>query len=136
VLVCDTGPLLALLDGDDPEHQRCVDLVTRLDEDLVVPSPVLVELDYWVRKGLGPEVWQTFVEDVERGAYRILEPTVVDIARAATLESEYHDLPLGYVDASVVALLERTGETRVATLDRRHFSIIRPTHCDALELLP
>lgn len=136
MLVCDTGPLLALLDADDPEHADCVELVERLDEDLVVPSPVLVELDYWVRKGLGIDVWRAFVEDVERGAYRVIEPSVPDIMRAAALEAVYEDLSLGYVDASVMALLERTGESRVATLDRRHFSVVRLAHCDALELLP
>jgi predicted nucleic acid-binding protein len=43
---------------------------------------------------------------------------------------------LGAVDASVVATAERLGERQVMTLDRRHFSVVRPQHAEALELLP
>jgi len=52
--------------------------------------------------------------------------------RAAT----YHDLPLGTVDASVVAAAERVGAKLVATLDRRHFTVVRPKHVGAFEILP
>jgi predicted nucleic acid-binding protein len=48
----------------------------------------------------------------------------------------YPKLGLGLVDASVIALAERLGETKVATLDRRRFSVVRPRHCEHLELLP
>jgi uncharacterized protein len=36
----------------------------------------------------------------------------------------------------VVALAERHDAVRIATLNRRHFTIIRPRHAEALELLP
>ena len=49
-LVLDTGPIVALLDGADPEHARCVAMVHEVREDLVVPAIVLVEVDYWLRK--------------------------------------------------------------------------------------
>lgn len=42
----------------------------------------------------------------------------------------------GVVDASVLALAERLGETKLATLDRRHFAAVRPLHTEALILLP
>lgn len=48
----------------------------------------------------------------------------------------YRDLPLGTVDASVIATAERFGIQQVATVDRRHFSIVRPRHTAAFELLP
>lgn len=48
----------------------------------------------------------------------------------------YHDLGLGLVDASVVAVAERLGITQIATLDHRHFRVVRPRHIDAFELLP
>lgn len=56
--------------------------------------------------------------------------------RIAELLDEYADLPLGIVDASVIAACERLGATTLATLDRRHFAVVRPRHCDALALLP
>jgi predicted nucleic acid-binding protein len=135
-LVLDTGPIVALLDASDPEHGRCAGLVARVREDLVVPVPVLVEVDYWLLKLYGPDVWQLFVEDVERGAYRLHQLDERSLLRAAELERTYADLDLGLVDASVVVTCEQLGETKVATLDRRDFSAVRPAHCDGLLVLP
>jgi predicted nucleic acid-binding protein len=135
-LILDTGPVLALLDAGDPDHQRCVELVERLREDLIVPSTVLVEVDYWVLKLLDHDAWAVFVEDLARGAYRLEQLTLADLQRSAELESAYADLDLGLVDASVIALCERLDEPKVATLDRRDFSVVRPRHREALELLP
>ena len=59
-----------------------------------------------------------------------------DWLRIAELVSRYRDLPLGTVDASVVAAAERLDITEIATLDRRHFSIVRPVHTGSFELLP
>jgi len=48
----------------------------------------------------------------------------------------YNDLPLGMVDASVIALTERLGADTVATLDHRHFEVVRPRHVQRLHLVP
>lgn len=56
--------------------------------------------------------------------------------RVAELVETYVDLPLGLVDASVVAIAERLGQTRVASLDHRHLGVVRPRHCERLELVP
>ena len=135
-LVLDTGPVLAALDADDPSHRACASLLVSSDEPLVVVAPTLVEIDYWVRKRLTPDVWRTFVEDIARGAYHIAHLDLPDLVRAEELERQYEDLRLGYADAAVIAVCERLGETKVATLDRRHFAAVRPRHCDALRLLP
>lgn len=135
-LVLDTGPILALLDADDPDHGRCVEMVERVGEDLVVPTAVLVEVDYWTIKLLGAEVWETFVADLTAGAYRLEAITPRDLRRAAQLEADYDDLDLGLVDASVIALCERLGEDKVATLDHRDFSVVRTSSGEALRLLP
>jgi hypothetical protein len=80
--------------------------------------------------------WLTFLEDVVTGAYRVEPSTPADLARCHELQVQYADLPLGVVDASVVALVERLGERAVATLDHRHFSVVRPRHVAGLTLLP
>jgi uncharacterized protein len=59
-----------------------------------------------------------------------------DWERVRELVTAYASLPLGGTDASVIALAERHGAIRVATLDRRHFTVVRPRHAEALELLP
>lgn len=135
-LICDTGPLLAALDAADPDHERCADLLTEADEDLVVPALVLAELDYWCGRRLAPEAWFIFLDDVLAGVYRVESPTTIDLARCRELQTRYADLSLGVVDASIVALAERMNERKVATLDQRHFRTVRAAHVDTLELRP
>ena len=135
-LVVDTGPLLAALDAADPDHTRCAGLLGDSVEDLVVPVLVLAELDYWCHARLGGNAWLSFLEDVLAGAYRPEPPTTADLQRCSVLQERYADLRLGVVDAAVIALLERLGEPKVATLDHRHFATVRPSHVEALRLLP
>ena len=134
-LLLDTGPIVAALNAKDPDHARCAMLIEEAG-DLLIPAPVLVEVDYWLLKLAGPQAWSAFVADIERGAYRLIHPTDGDLKRAAELEQAYHDLDLGLVDACIVALCERIGESTLATLDHRHFSVVRPRHCTHLTLLP
>jgi hypothetical protein len=133
--VLDTGPLVAALNQQDPDHKNCADLLAG-GEDILLPSSILPEADYWLVRLAGVGVWADFVHDVADGAYRLIHPDQNDIERAAELQITYADLRLGYVDASIVAMCEHRGETRVATLDRRHFSVVRPRHCRYLTLLP
>jgi uncharacterized protein len=61
---------------------------------------------------------------------------IADWQRIQDLVSTYADLRLGGTDASVVALAERHGAVKIATLNRRHFAVVRPRHAEAFELLP
>lgn len=66
-----------------------------------------------------------------------IEPlTPADWERIRTLVDRYRDLPLGGSDASLVAIAERLNTTSVATLDHRHFRVVKPAHCSAVELVP
>ncbi len=135
-LVLDTGPLLAGLDAADPDHEPCAGLIEGCGEDLLVPALVLSELDYWCQERLTASVWLEFLADLLAGAYRVEDPTHGDLERCHELQRAYADLRLGVVDASVLALVERLGEPKLATLDHRHFATVRPAHVVALELLP
>jgi uncharacterized protein len=135
-LILDTGPLLSALDASDPDHQACAALLTDATEDLVVPALVLAELDYWCSRRLSPDAWLIFLDDLLAGAYRLEPPTPADLARCRELQATYPDLGLGVVDASVIALAERLHESKIATLDHRHFTVVRPNHVSALAILP
>jgi predicted nucleic acid-binding protein len=135
-LVVDTSVVVALLVREDPDHDRCVELARVLDEELVVPAPTLVEIDYWLRKYDAVGGWRSFVEEIADGRYVLHHGDEREARRAAELEVEYADLGLGFVDAAVIVACEVRRETRVATLDRRHFAVVRPRHSDALTLLP
>lgn len=135
-LVLDTGPLLAAIDRDDPDHRRCVGLIAGFLDTRVVPAPVLVELDYWCRSKLSVGDFLAFLDDVRNGAFRVEALTLADYGRAQSLEEQYADNNVGFVDAAVLAIVERLGERTLATLDHRHFRTMRPAHVEALQLLP
>ncbi len=135
-LVLDTGVLYAALDESDRDHEPCRDLIAGAEEELVVPAAVLVELDYWVRKFAHPDFWLSFAEDVHAGAYAIFPLDATLLLRSAQLQRRYADLPLGLVDATVVSTCEALNEGKVATLDRRHFTIVRREEGGALGILP
>jgi hypothetical protein len=85
---------------------------------------------------LGWQAETRFLGDLANGNF-LTEPVLPgDWIRIAELVARYRDLPLGTVDASVVALSERLAIRSVATLDRRHFTVVRPKHVPAFELLP
>lgn len=135
-LILDTGPLYASLDRSDADHAACRRLIETCDEALVIPAPVLVEVDYWIHARLHVGVLLALLDDVVSGAYRVeaLEPA--DHRRVRELCDRYADADIGFVDAAVLAVVERLGERKLATLDHRHFRTIRPRHVDVLELLP
>jgi uncharacterized protein len=77
-----------------------------------------------------------FLGDLASGSFSLEPVHAADLLRMAELVARYSDLPLGSVDASVIAAAERRGVTEIATLDRRHFAVVRPNHTKALTLLP
>ena len=97
---------------------------------------VVTEADYLIGTRLGVDAEARFLGDLSAGSL-IAEPVAPsDWLRMAELVVAYRDLPLGAADASVITAAERLGIRQVATLDRRHFTVVRPRHVDALELLP
>jgi predicted nucleic acid-binding protein len=97
---------------------------------------VLVEVDYWCQRRLGAATFVRLLGDIANGAFDVVDPIAADRSRVAELLETYADLQVGYVDAAVLAIVERLGEPKLATLDHRHFAMMRPRHVDALELVP
>lgn len=134
-MITDTGVAYAAMDRADPCHGACVELLERTGDPLVVPAPVLVELD-WLGDARGVPVLDATLESVESGSIEVIGLVPEDYVRIRELCRQYRDLGLGMVDASVVAVAERLGEETIATLDRRHFSVVRPLHVEAFTLVP
>jgi len=135
-LILDTGPLYASLDRSDADHAACRRLIETADEPLVIPAPVLVEVDYWIHARLHPGVLVALLDDITTGAYRVEDPNPDDYRRVREVCDRYADADIGFVDAAVLALVERLNEPKLATLDHRHFGAVRPRHVEALRLLP
>lgn len=135
-LICDTGPLYAAMDRADMDHEVCAELLLSSPERLLVPAPVIVEIDWLAGSRLGPIPFSELVADVVEGAIAVIDLVRADYARVGELLAQYRDFRLGFVDAAVLAVVERLQEPKLATLDHRHFGAIRPRHVEALELLP
>lgn len=132
-LVLDTGVVVAATDADDPDHQACARLLSTTTERRIVPAPVLVEIDHLLRDD---RAMPLILRDITRGGLTVEDLILQDYTRVADLQERYADLRVGFVDCAVLAIVERLGETKLATLDHRHFSVLRPQHLNALTLLP
>lgn len=135
MILVDTGPLVAVADADDANHRRCVQFFERARRPLLVAASVIPEVCYLLARQLGSSAEAAFLRAFP-GELALQDVTVSDLRRSADLVEQYRDLSLGMVDASLVAVAERLGLRSVATLDRRHFSVVRPRHVTAFELVP
>ena len=133
----DAGPLIAAFDSSDGRHRECAELLQGARDELLVPQPIIAEVCYMIgRASFGAAVEAMFLRSFADGSLTAAPLDPVDFERMAELVEQYASLPLGGSDASVVALAERLQVVKVATLDRRHFTVVRPQHCAALTLLP
>lgn len=97
---------------------------------------MLVEFDHFASRQRERRAVSVLLDDIERGAYEVEDLLASDYRRVHELLNTYADLRVGFVDAAVLAIVERLREPKLATLDHRHFSVLRPRHVQALELLP
>lgn len=137
MLVVDTGVLYAVADASDADHDACDALLAgEARGELMVPVPVVVETSWLIESRLGPRAEVAFLAAVVSGELTRVDLVDSDWRRAHELVKTYADLGLGLVDASVVAVAERLGISTVATLNHRDFTVVRPRHVAAFELVP
>ncbi len=136
MLIIDTGPLVAVADADDPDHGACDALLDTEPGPLVTTALVIAEAGFLIDRQVGPDAETALVADVAEGRILVDTLTAGDWQRTLDLVRSYNDLPLGVTDASLIALAERHRAERIATLDHRHFRVVRPEHVDAFTLLP
>jgi predicted nucleic acid-binding protein len=136
VLLVDTNVWLAAGDRRAARHRECARLLDEHADELAAPVPVIAETGWLLLDRGGPAAQAAFVATVCSGRLEVVELTDADWVRVHELISTYADLPLDLIDASLVAVAERLGLTRIASLDRRDLRVVRPAHCDAFELVP
>ena len=136
MLLADTGPLVAGANSRDRHHQASRDLLLKHPGPLLVPAPVVVEVCQLLASRQGADAEAAFLTTLGTDALTVVDLEAADYTRAAALVQQYADLPLGAVDACVIAVAERLRLSEIATLDRRHFTVVRPAHVDAFTLLP
>ena len=136
MIIVDAGVLIAATDVDDDHHEACSRLFVERGSEFIVPATVVVEVCWMLAGHVSTAVEAEFLDSIAEGELRVEILDRVDYARASELVTIYGDFPLGMVDASVVAMAERLNISEVATLDHRHFNVVRPRHVESFTLLP
>ena len=134
--VIDTGIIYALADKKDSWHKKASDFVMGFKGKLITPSPVIPEACYLLNIYLGQSAETSFIRSLINRELGIEHFNIDDLSRCSELLKQYDTLNLGFVDASIVAISERMKIRRILTTDRRHFSAVKPKHCEAFTLLP
>jgi|ERR1051325_5472755 predicted nucleic acid-binding protein len=133
-VLLDTGILYAPFDREDAWHDRAVTFILAEEGSLIIPSPVIPEVDYLLEKRVGRVAQMRFYRGLREGHYFVVDLPRDRYARIEELNRRFADLSLGFVDAAVVAISEFLRIPRIATIDRRHFTPLAAAF--GLELLP
>src|SRR6267154_1964703 len=131
----DTGFLLAVIDADDSLHAACV-AALESETNPILPDVVIPELAYLILRELGYPALTKFLRAVATGEMTQVQSAPPDLTRAAELLEKYADNKVDFVDCVIVAVAERLNLTRVLTVDRRHFTVFRPKHCEYFDIAP
>ncbi len=123
MILVDAGPLVALVDGSDEHHARCVGALRELTEPMGTVWPAVTEALYLLLDV--PEGQDAVLEMLRRGAVRLVPLGQEDVSRLQELMAKYRDQPMDLADAALVRVAERDGLDRVFTVDRRDFEVYR-----------
>ncbi len=137
MIIVDAGVFVGALFPNDRHHEVCRAFLTDPSDELGMSPLVVAEICHlFKRSPHQPQPEIAFLRLLAGGRIISLAPTTDDYNRMAELVGQYASLPLGAADASVVAIAERLGVTRIATVDRRDFTVVRPRHVPAFDLVP
>lgn len=133
----DTGPLFAMVDpqGQPAQFTRCTALFAALAMPLVTTWPCLAEVMYLTGREDGWNMQQFIAEYVVTETLRLHTPTKQETARILQLMEQYADRPMDLADASLIALAEAQGYTRIFSIDS-DFCVYRLADGSALEVVP
>jgi hypothetical protein len=135
-VLLDSGFLFASLNALESEHQATIRVLENIREPIVLPIPAITEVAYLLARDINTEAAADFIASLATTELTLEIPREESYSRSAFILRQYSDARLDFVDTLIVAIAERLNITRVLTLDRRDFQLIRPKHCSGFELLP
>ena len=135
-VLLDSGFLFASLNVSEAEHQSTIQVLNDIREPIVLPVPAITEVAYLLARDINNEAAADFIASLAASELTVETPHQEDYSRSAEILRRYADAKVDFVDALIVAIAERLNITRILTLDRRDFQMIRPKHCASFELFP
>jgi predicted nucleic acid-binding protein len=131
-LLLDTGIVYAYYDRSDRWHAQARALLQKEQRGLILPAPVIPEVDHLLGHRLGAASRLAFYAGIDGGHYFVADLPRQAYPRIADINQQFEDLDLGFVDAAVVVLAGILKVSRVATTDRRHFAALAARFAFAL----
>lgn len=131
----DAGPLVALIDADEVDHEVCTLALGELQRPLVTTWPAFTEAMYLLSQAGGTQGQQALWTLLFSERLHIADLPHSALERSAALMSKYADQPMDLADATLVALAEQRGERRIFTLDS-DFHIYRIHGRHRFEVIP
>lgn len=132
----DTGFLYAGIDRTDNRHLEVKEVIEGIRGNVILPVPVITETTYFLSRNMGLEAVAQFLDNLRFSDFIIENPIHEDYIRSAEFLRKYNDAKIDFVDVCIVSMSERRNISKILTIDRRHFRMFRPAHCDAFEILP
>jgi predicted nucleic acid-binding protein len=135
-LVVDTSALYAFFNSASADHGSVCAVIDGHDGPLLLSPFVAAELDYLVATRMGTVAELAVLEQLGSGAFDLPVVVAEDVVRMRGVVQRYADMRIGLTDASLVVIADRYSTTQILTLDRRHFTALRPLAAEAFTLLP
>lgn len=135
-MIVDTSALLAYFDRNEPDHAAVAGTMESATDPLVVSPFVVAELDYLIMTRLGTAAELAALDELAGGAWELASVSADDLAVCTRVIEKYADQSIGVTDASLVVLAQRFATRSIATLDRRHFDVLRPLDGGRFRLVP
>lgn len=136
-MIVDTSALLAYFDAGEPDHDAVSDIINQSEEPLVVSPYVVAELDYLIATRVGVTAELAALQELAGGAWELAAFGVPDdLDEVVSIIKKYRDQHIGAADASNVVLADRYHTRTIATLDRRHFEVLRPLRGGRFSIVP
>ena len=133
MILVDAGPLVALVNRADQNHEACTTALGALREPLLTCWPVVAEAMFLL--GYSWEAQDTLWGMIAARTPGLLSIDERDVPRMRELMRKYRDLPMDLADAALVTIAEREGIRRVFTTDRRDFSLYRPARIGRFDII-
>jgi len=99
--------------------------VTAAGRHLIVPDPVVVEVDWLLRERVSPASARAFLDALAAGAHERAPVSGELFRRAVEIDHQYRALGLGLVDAVVMAVAEAR-DAAILTFDFTDFRATKP----------
>lgn len=124
MIICDTGPFVSAVNkGEGRRHQFAAELLARLGRKVIVPWPVLVEVDLLLRSRGYPHAAIIFGESVAAGVHRLEVPTAVELDFALELGRRYQDSGADLPDLIVMSMAHHR-RAHILTWDFKRFQSV------------